>query len=143
MEFKGMALYNKDEIGSALEEYRTSINEVKAIIRGKVAQAELDWKPTRWQKLWGVKTLKQYWQSDTMWRGYWNFLYKDGIISFNEYELEMLRYLEGSYFSMRLDTWLNEYNQIKNLFNGGKECYLNPNQAAFVNRFKKEVNNGK
>jgi hypothetical protein len=141
MEFKGMALYNIDEIRSALEEYRTSINEVKAIIRGKVAQAELDWKPSRWQKLWGIKTLEQYWKSDTMWRGYWSFICTESLITFKEYEWEMLRYVDGDYFTMRLDNWLTEYNQIKSLFKGGKECYLNPNQAAFVNKFKKEVNN--
>lgn len=141
MEFKGMALYNIDEIRSALEEYRTSISEVEAIIREKVAQAELDWKPTWWQKLWGVKTLEEYWGCSDSWRSYYNFLYEEVLITFSIDEFNMIEYIGGEYFCMNLDNWSSEYNQIKNLFNGGKECYLNPNQAAFVNKFKKEVNN--
>ena len=146
MEFKGMALYSVDEIGSALEEYRSSINEVKAIIREKVAQAELDWKPTWWNKLWGVKTLEQHWKNDKMWeglimQGYWSFLYSNDFITFNEDELSKLIYVDGKEFSMELSYWLSEYYQIKALFNGGKECYLNPNQAAFVNKFKMEKTN--
>jgi hypothetical protein len=136
MEFKGMALYGVEEIGSALEEYRTSVNEVKAIIREKVAQAELDWKPTWWQKLWGVKTLEQYWKSNTMWQGYWGFLDSEGFVTFNEDEVSKLTYVDGRDFNMVFYYWSSEYNQIKNLYNGGKECYLNPNQAAFVNKFK-------
>lgn len=139
MEFKGMALYNIDEIGSALEEYRTSINEMEAIIREKVAQAELDWKPTRWQRLWGVKTLEEYWGCSDSWRSYYNFLYKEVLITFSVDEFNMMEHIDGKYFCMNLGNWLTEYNQIKNLFNGGKECYLNPNQAEFVNKFKKEM----
>ena len=140
MEFKGMALYNVDEIRSALEEYRTYINEVKAIIRGKIVQAELDWKPTWWQKLWGVKTLKKVYIRQTFHWGYEYFLIQYKFITFNEEE-EALLEIVGAIGYMDFPLWSSEYNQIKNLFNGGKECYLNPNQAAFVNKFKKELNN--
>jgi hypothetical protein len=136
-DFRGMAVYNVDEIRSALERYETAIGAVEIIIQEKVKQAELEWQPTWWQKIRGVKTLREEFQNKDNWWSYNRYLDMYDYIKFNEEQLLLLRYLEYSWASY--SGWEGEYIEIKALFNGGKECYLNPSQAAFVNTFKKEV----
>lgn len=141
MEFTGMALYTKEEIGRALEAYDQTVAHPKDLVSAKIKQAELDFEPTWLGKLLGVKTLVDMYKKSDARRSisYDRFVLESKFVSFTEDEVELLdKYSDKKLFCHKYENWVygNEYWQVKNLYNGGKDCYLNPNQAAFVNRFK-------
>lgn len=138
-EFTGMALYTKEEIGCALESYKKEIDWANNLLKDKICEAESKFKPTIWDKLFGNESLKDKQPTFTRYK---DWLYGEGYITFTEDERKRIDTLNRFYNMYCLGGWLDEdeYWQVKNLYNGGKDCYLNPNQAAFVNRFKnKEV----
>ena len=65
-------------------------------------------------------------------------LFKKGHISFTDLELKRIESLNAYKNFYCLGIWIfnNQYLEIKNLFNGGKDCYLNPSQAKFINSYK-------
>lgn len=134
-EFTGMALYTKEEIGRALEAYKKELEWGNNTLNHKIFEAESKFKPTILDKLFGNKSLKD--KKPTFTR-YKDWLYHDGYLVFTQDEHKRIDNLNKFYNMYCLGVWLfeDEYNQVKNLYNGGKDCYLNPNQARFVNEYK-------
>ena len=143
-EFNGMALYEEDEIRSALANYREAYNLVIDMLQAKVDKANEAYKPNKLQKfLRGGATLSKYYLNSDTWDSYHCWLHNKGLISFDEKEIEVLAVVDGpchwrGHLQITLRYWETEYNQIRHLFNGGKQCYLSPTQARMVNKFKEK-----
>lgn len=91
-------------------------------------------------KLIGNKTLEK--KTSNMFMTYEEQLYRFGWMELTKEEKTRLDDLNAYNKFNYLGVWLykKEHLEIKNLFNDGKDCYLNPSQAAFVNKYKnKEV----
>ena len=136
-DFNGMALYEIDEIRSALENYRTTYNKVNQKFKDKASVAEEKYTPTRWGKFWHGNTLKDYHSNDNNWENWYCWLYDRGFITLTEKELDLVRVVNSSY-RFYMDRFETEYSQVKDLFNGGKACYLSPMQSRMVNEFKEK-----
>tara|TARA_R110000851_G_scaffold138674_1_gene275452 strand:- start:48 stop:470 length:423 start_codon:yes stop_codon:yes gene_type:complete len=132
-DFKGMSLYTKEEISKALNNRESLSNKYKKIGASAVKKTkETDTSFKRWGFLWTVKrTAYDDLISDChMVYGHYyyigNWLFAEGYIDVNQ--------KQG--IRDHCDSWLTSPSQVKNLYNGGKDCYLNPDQARFVNEYK-------
>lgn len=134
--FTGAALYTEDEIRKALHSYEKEVEWADNLLKSKVTYAESRFKPSLWDKIVGNTTLEK--KTANMFMTKEEQLYRFGWMELTKEEYKRLddlnRYDKFNY----LGVWLyqQEYLEIKNLFNGGKDCYLNPSQAAFVNKYK-------
>lgn len=146
--FTGAALYTKEEIGKALDNYAIKIDLAEEILKRKVLEAEIGYEPSVWDRLRFIKTLKEKYEANVKsdpFRGFLSYegwLMCRGYMTLTKQQSDLSQSLQ--YFVIQYafsPEWLHmkEYNQVKNLYNGGKDCYLNPEQAEFVNRFKKET----
>lgn len=136
-EFLGMALYTKEEIGSAIDNYKTGLESAKTLLEDLINNAENKWHPSWWDKLWRIETLREKYSDGRSWFNYTSWLLNYDYMEFdNETKETFSPYDFNSTFTYNLSYWGAEYTQIRSLFNGGKDCYLNPNQAKFVNYFK-------
>ena len=134
-EFTGMALYTKDEIGRALKSYAKEVHWADNLLQTKTKFAEDNFKPSWWQKLFKI-TLKDTHMDS--WKTYYEHLYDKGYYTFSEEEFKRIKYLNAYKNFYYFGNWRfeDECEQVKNLYDGGKDCYLNPNQSAFVNEWK-------
>lgn len=137
-DFLGMALYTKEEIGSALDNYRLRVNTARGIVRKQVALAESEYQPSWWYKLWRELTLFEKYTSERYFMDtYHGWLHDNKYITFSkEDESSFYDIDRKGWGNFYMSLWETEYNQVKDLFNGGKDCYLNPTQCRFVNKFK-------
>jgi hypothetical protein len=139
-EFLGMALYTKDEIGSAISNYLVRSGNADEVLKSCVRDAEKNWTPSWWDKLWGVTTLYDKYKGCATWGDYAKWLSSEGYMVFTEEQKEIIKvFTYESMFTFNTSLLESTYKQVKNLTNGGKDCYLNPSQAQFVNYFKSEV----
>lgn len=137
-DFTGMALYNKDEIKSALSNYSDGLGDAQLLLANLILDAETNFTPTWWDSLWKINTLKaKYKQNSPSNWSYSSWLHVRGYVNLTAHE-ELEDYLG---WSCRLDRWKDEFDQITNLTSGGKDCYLNPIQSEFVNKFIKRFDN--
>ena len=135
-EFMGAALYTKEEIGKALKAYNKEVTWADKLLQEKTKYAESRFKPSFWDKVSGNTTL--YKKMDNMFMTYAEELFYRDWIEFTDEEYSRLDELNAYYNMSYLGSWEYErsYLQVKNLYNGGKDCYLNPDQASFVNKYK-------
>ena len=131
--FTGMALYTKEEIGLALNNREVLYDKYATIYRNTITTTKgVDTSYKRWGFLWKVKRTAH----DDM-REACDFLF--GAYSYNHEWLEdkgFITKVQSNNISNHLYCLKKEYKDIKNLFNGGVGCYLNPEQAKFVNYYK-------
>lgn len=134
--FTRAALYTKEEIKSALDYYKTEVSWAEGLIKVKVTEAEAKFTPSLWDKIAGHKTLSD--RLNNMFMTYEEELFRKGYISFTDLELKRIESLNAYENFYCLGVWIfdKQYSEIKSLFNGGKDCYLNPLQAEFINRYK-------
>ena len=137
-EFLGMALYKEEEIRSALDNFREVYNKVNKMFKDKISVAENNYTPTRWGRFWYGATLKDYYRGNNNWQTYYSWLEEGGFITFTEEELVLVFKVNTS-CRFYMDKFETEYRQVKDLFNGGKDVYLNPQQARMVNKFKEKI----
>lgn len=137
-EFMGMAIYTKEDIGCALKNYKTNHAKAEYILKDAVTRAELNYKPTWMDRvLYRATDLYKKYQSADQYDNYEFWLQSKGLLKFSEVDSKFIGiFIHSYFFHLDLSNCGNEYNQIRNLYNGGKDCYLNPRQASFVNRFK-------
>lgn len=133
MEFKGATTFPAFTVNRALENYRKEVGWAEQLLKEKVELAESEFKPSLWDKLRGKETLKD--KYNNMFITYEGDLYMNNLISFNSYELERIRGLCSNIFYVGIWEYEEEYEQILNLSEGSSP-YLNPEQAAFVNKYK-------
>jgi len=133
--FTGMALYTKEEIGKALKNIDSLSNKyekIEALAVQKTKETDASFK--RWGFLWTIKrTAYDDLVSAASIYGYYYYkrqwLLDNGYIDVNQ----------GLGIRNHCDSWSSTPSQVKNLYNGGKDCYLNPDQARFVNEYKNIV----
>ena len=123
-EFTGMALYSQSDIKVALTNYLAYSTGVVKEVHAAVDSAESNYRPSLWNKLLGKTELKDM-RSRFSFMSYEAELAHTGYISFDLYfKYEVLIAFGKS------------YNSIHDLYGSGRDCYLTPSQAKFVNKFK-------
>lgn len=142
--FNGAALYTKDEISKALDAYDKAVKVREDFIDNKVKLAEGKFIPSWWDKLHKIKTLKDKYRrwlhgGSFRWTSYHGWCNDNNLLDFSEEDgawLEELSLYEYTYTKFNQWVYTNISEEVKDLYNGGKDCYLNPDQAHFVNKFK-------
>lgn len=137
--FKGCAKFSSEEVKVAISNYEEIKNHLEKIIKDKVSQAEEDFKPSWWEKLWGIKSLKEKYKNRNSWtfRSYRTWLFFEGYFTLSdlvERDKDLVKLLCTDY-DIDLDLWEEEYKQLKCLINGDP-LYLNLKQSGFVGKFK-------
>lgn len=141
--FLGAALYNEAEIRKALVNYEASHNKALSLQNVLIQKAIDEYKPNWFYKLFSKGSL---WDRYRFWRdedcisekSFHGWVMSD-VISLYKGTLSEEHYLilsEHTHWYSGVVVTRESYRQIKNLFNGGKDVYLNPPQAAFVNYWK-------
>lgn len=136
-EFTGMALYSQSDIKVALTNYKIGLDRAKVLLAKLIKEAEYNWQPSWLDKLWQVKTLHDKFVDSSSYTNYLRYLEIRGYIEFNDEAWEIIgTYYERSLLYTGLSEWAAESHQITNLYGSGRDCYLTPTQAKFVNKFK-------
>lgn len=137
-EFIGMALYSQSDIKAALTNYKIGLDRAKVLLAKLIKEAEDNWQPSWWDKLRGVRKFndKKY---DKDYFNYIGYMNHKGLLDLDKPEWgNILPYLRMNFTGWRI--WTNqlepEFHQITNLYGSGRDCYLTPAQAKFVNKFK-------
>lgn len=144
MNFEGMALYTEAEIRSALDNYCIGYDKACEALNSLIDAIEsVEYKPSFLYRLFGVKDLVSrytFWDEYVVQYRFIEWCKKKGYISVPKDYYDIVDPFTPWYTWFKL-VKSDEYTQVKNLFNGGKDCYLNPNQAAFVNKYKEKHHN--
>lgn len=136
-EFTGMALYSQSDIKAALTNYRIGLDRAKVLLAKFIKEAEDNWQPNWWDKVRGVVTLKHKYMDCADYEGYFEFILEENFLQVGEEDYKVLEpHLFMGMFNSDLSRGSTEYNQITNLYGSGRDCYLTPSQAKFVNKFK-------
>jgi len=132
-DFNGMALYKEEEIRTSLNNNKKLHNHFNKLLKDAIKLTKsVDTSYRRLGFLWTVKrTAYEDMEVDCSFL-YGKYLYMSDWLVDNKYLTEKDR--EG--IKQHVRCFEGEYYQIKHLFNGGKDVYLNPNQAKFVNIYK-------
>tara|TARA_R110002153_G_scaffold58217_2_gene159656 strand:+ start:665 stop:1099 length:435 start_codon:yes stop_codon:yes gene_type:complete len=131
--FNGMALYSKEEIGKALDNKRDLTLYCKKVTNAaldKAKDTETSYK--RLGFLWSIfrtefDDIKE--DVDPFYGIYWyleDCLFDRGYLDKKQRDI----------CNLHLNTYKSTVKEITNLYNGGKDCYLNPEQAKFINSYK-------
>lgn len=132
--FNGMALYTEEEVGKAIENHITIYNKYYQIQRNAIkATKETDTSYRMFGFLWKVeRTAYMDMESDC------SSLYGTYIYMFDWLkDKDFITSEERKGINNHVYCWNKEYYSIKDLYNDGRDCYLNPEQAKFVNYYKK------
>ena len=134
--FMGAALYTKEEVGKALNN-RQILNSKYSKIQNEAVQKTktVDTSYRRLGFLWKIERSAyddlveecSFMFGSYIWRFQW--------LLANNYITEMQE--EG--IKLHLHWYEKQVKDITNLYNGGKDLYLNPEQAEFVNLYKNRV----
>lgn len=131
MEFNGAALYTAEEIKNALYNYNQVMCEYSNILDQAEEKYIEDNKGKRyWRFFIFPRPMTKYeilYEGLSEWETTWYKLIRLGYIG-QEVDRDFMFFGKPRYLDL--------YNSIKNLTNGGKDCYLNPDQAWFVNKYK-------
>ena len=131
--FNGAALYTKAEIGRALDNRKLLNSKYSKIEKLAIkATQSVDVSYKKFGFLWTVSKSDydnllsscDFMFGSYLWRHKW--LEDEGYIT--KWQSEGI--------NNHCLWYTGELRDIKNLYNGGKSCYLNPKQAEFVNYYK-------
>lgn len=139
-EFVGMALYSQSDIKTALTNYKVGLDRAKVLLAKLIKEAEDNWQPSWWDNLWSlwqVKTLHDKFKSSNTYMNYLSYIETRRYLEFSEEDWDSLQnYYATGWLTSGLFKWDGECHQITNLYGSGRDCYLTPAQAKFVNKFK-------
>ena len=112
--FNGMALYSKEEIGKALDNKRDLTLYCKKVTNAALDKAKDT--ETSYKRL--------------------GFLWSIFRTEFDDIKEDVDPFYGRDICNLHLNTYKSTVKEITNLYNGGKDCYLNPEQAKFINSYK-------
>ncbi|QXN60223.1 hypothetical protein KUA24_156 [Vibrio phage HNL01] len=139
LNFLGATLYNKEAIGVALKSYRAEVTRVEDLLDAEYERANFEYQKTlTWfDKVLGHRNLNQKFVGGWFISVYQE-LFEEGYMKLSEDDITKVSNLSAYSFPNSLGVWEfeAEYFQVKALFGGDRDCYLNPRQAAFVNKWK-------
>lgn len=128
-----MVKCSKEEIGKALQNRKTLYEKYKNIEKTSMLKTKtVDRSYKRLCFLWTI------YQPDhgIMWRDcdfvFGTYLYTKDWLKDNNYITED----DAAGINNHVHYFSSVVTDIRNLYNGGKDCYLNPAQAEFVNYYK-------
>lgn len=139
LKFEGAALYQKREIQKSIDNFEFQRKEYKEYYKNVLLDVEANYKPNRMMSfIYGVSLKGRYKESSFKF-GYGRFLLENKFL--NHIKKSILLDIEkvgveefNGLLSVKNDFYI--YKEIKGLFGDGRQCYLNPKQAEFVNTWK-------
>ena len=136
--FEGASLFSKEEIKISLENYSKEVLYWDARLKSEVTRIKDNnlYKLSLLQKI----SAGNFEGVLTNWKGTYKTyqkLVEQGYITFTDEEISRILNISVYKYPYNLGIWVDAtlYYSISELYANGKDCYLNPNQAGFINKW--------
>lgn len=135
--FKGVTKVDSDKVLVACTNFKIFVAVAEAVIQQKVKEVEDEWEPSFLDKVFKNVTLKDKYNKTDRWMTYEGWLMVNHKLyeKFTTKQRDLIE-LHSSYKfkSKWFNVWAynEEYNEVKALNGGCRDCYLTPEQAKFV-----------
>ena len=137
--FEGASLFSKEEIKIALDNYSKEVLYWNDRLKSEVTRIKDNnlYKLNIFQKI----SAGSFEGLLTNWEGTYKtyqYLEEQGYITFTKEEKKRILKISVYKYPYYLGVWgeETEFNNIVSLYSDGKDCYLNPTQASFVNKWQ-------
>lgn len=128
-DFKGMTTYTSNQVKNAIDGYQQALDRVRNLDKKNWEIASEKFSPSWWQRLWGVKTLEDYYLHSDSWLHIIKFAKCEGYLSDTVYRGDFAdRFGDLTY-------WESEVNRLIALSFSQRDVYVTPKQSIFINKF--------